>query len=243
MNHTMRAALIVAACAAALTAPALTPNAHADIPAIDVGVGALGFFGGNFLTEPDDKSPEDSNFEVPYPGFGGTGAGGGLILEARALGIVGLETGLYFGTQEATGDIDDVDITLRQRSLHIPLLLKLALPGALVSPNIFGGLEFVIPQESEAEQEVTALVDGVTGKGDPYKNITFGVGIEFKLPIPGIDLRIPFSIRGTRNLDDDGSIDSRVQYTTQGRLLRSGEFSTEWSWQTTATLGLAYYFL
>ena len=37
------------------------------------------------------------------------------------------------------------------------------------------------------------------------------------------------------NLDDDESIDSRVQYTTQGLLLRSGEFSTEWSWQTTAT--------
>lgn len=220
-------------------------QAQAQVPGLDVGIGAVGYFGGNFLDEPDDKIIEDNGRQlgVIYPGFGGTAAGGGLLLDARYAGIVGIETGLLFVQGEGKGDINDVDITLKTQELHIPLLLKLSAPTPVVSPNIFGGLEFVVPLESKAEQELQLAPDGVSAFAKGYKLLSFGLGMEFALPIVGVDIRIPLALRGGYNLDDTGKIEDRARYNIQGNLIRSMEFNAAWQWHASATLGVMYYFM
>jgi hypothetical protein len=226
-------------------------HAQAGVLPIDVGVGAVGYVGGSFLDEPDDKvvTAGNARFEAVYPGFAGVGGGGGLLVDARAFGIVGLETGLFYTNDQGSGEVNDINVTIKQTSLHIPLLLKLSLPTPVVSANIFGGLEFVIPQDTSVEQEqpVFGSDDRVKAEAEAYTLASFGLGFEFKLPIPTVDLRIPLAFRGGFNYGDTGKIEDRITYDTNitgnRAFITGATFNSEWQWHAAATLGLVYYFL
>ena len=231
--------------AAAALSLSTAEQAQAQVP-IDLGVAAVGYYGGSFLDEPDDKliTVGGGQAEAVYPGFAGFGdLGGGLTLDFRAFGIVGLETGVIFANHEASGEINDVDITIKQSALHIPLLLKLVVPTAVVRPNFFFGVEFVLPQDASATASRPIFPDGLTANADPYTMLAFGFGLEFALPIVGVDLRIPLAIRGGYNIDDSGELEDRVSFGLDGFTVRSAEFNAAYQWHASVTLGLAYYFL
>ena len=67
--------------------------------ALDVGIAGLYYASGSFLDEPGEESG------IPYPGFAGFNpSGAGFALEARYLGIVGLEIDLFFTEDKGNGE-------------------------------------------------------------------------------------------------------------------------------------------
>jgi hypothetical protein len=87
----MRNALIVLALIAPLEAQAGT--------VVDVGAGLMGAAGGNFISKPSDvtlQTPAGTGETSLYPGFGGFTPGGGLMLDARVFGLVGLEVDVLY---------------------------------------------------------------------------------------------------------------------------------------------------
>jgi hypothetical protein len=70
---------------------------------------------------------------------------------------------------------------------------------------------------------------------------TGGLGAEVKLPIPGIDIRIPLSFRASYYKVSD-SLDGRVTYDISGNAVTKQTFNVQWKYQALATLGAAIYF-
>jgi hypothetical protein len=217
-------------------------SAGAEVPGLDVGVGPLGASTGNFLDEPSEKavmSSDGRTYRAVYPGFGGLGVGGGLALDVRYLGIVGLELDLLFTNDEGTGEINGVEITLGQSAVHLPILFKLAVPSPLVKPNVFIGWEFVFVGDPKisAEQPILAALEA---EAQDYQLLIFGLGAELAPPIEGVDLRFPVSLRGAIHLGDTGKIEDRVEVFPGGA---GQSFDSRWQWHIYATLGVMYYFL
>jgi hypothetical protein len=241
-------------------APATPPPAG---PATDreweVGVGALGYVGGNFLTELEDSKKVvtvhtdhgDKLGALPYPGFGGVGGGGGISLDAAWRGIVGLEVDLLYLRDRGKGDVDGYTIEMSQWDLHVPVLLKLELPAGMVRPFLMAGPDFVIPGDTDvkfdAPSSVHFTIEGLDthykGKADPYIALTFGLGFEIRLPTPGVDLRIPLTLRGTYDSGVGDKGDDRESVDCHASTGCTITLKSEWEWQAAGTLGLAWYFL
>lgn len=208
---------------------------------VDLGVQALGYFGGNFLTEPGDKIVEADDgrlYELIYPGFGGTGSGGGLALDFRYKGIIGLEIGFLFTEEEASGEVNDFDLTLSHSATHIPVVLKLAAPTELIRPYALIGWQFSFVSNSKADFEAGGNV--FTTKDEDYGGLAFGFGLEVALPIEGVDIRIPLTVRGMWNtsITDKGA--DRASYDPARNEIT---YSTAFEYHAGGTLGIAWYFL
>ncbi len=199
---------------------------------LDVGVSGLLLAGGSFLDEPDDKGV--GGFEVAYPGFGGFGTGGGLALDVRWLGIVGLEIDVLFSEDRGSGEINDQDVKIGQDAVHVPILLKACAPLAVFRPNIFVGYEFVFVDKASAE----TIFTNIDAAAEDYELVTFGLGFELALPINAVDVRIPMSFRGSVNQDTPDTVEGRVVLT--GNQLT---YKSEWKFHTQVLLGVSYYFL
>jgi hypothetical protein len=223
--------------------------------AVMFGVGALGALGGNFLDKPDDTHPKYQGVSIgleTYPGFGGMSGGGGLMLEGRFIGLLGLEVDVLRSSDHGHGDLTingtKFTMTIGQSATHVPVLAKLVAPLPVVRPMVFVGPEFVFP--SSAEGKVDPVVVGfpqITAKADSYTMVSFGLGMEFVLPVPSIDLRIPFTLRGGYNPSAGDTLDDRATHTITpagANVVRIDkiEYKSEWRYQTYATLGVAAYF-
>ncbi len=216
----------------------------------EVGVSALGFVNGSFLTElsEGDKvrtGPNGAQVRALYPGFGGVGGGGGLTVSGMWRGIVGLELGFFYSLDQGKGDLTldttKIDVTLSQEAFHLPIMVKVAAPVKPVRPFLFIGPEFVFPSEPEAESSLP-VTPAVAAVADNYLTLAFGFGFEFMLPVQGADVRIPLILRGAWNPSLGDSIDDRLD--TEGcSVTEPCPFVTEWEWQTEVALGVAYYFL
>lgn len=214
-----------------------------------VGGGLMGAIGGSFQNKPGNRAIPGSNPSVEdttYPGFGGfNGPMPGLFIEGRALGIVGLEVDFLFQNDRAHGDItingNTFTVDIGQKALHIPVLVKATLPSPLFAPAIFIGPEFVRPDGGSVTITPAAQTT-FTAKADNYTMLTMGLGGEFKLPIPKIDIRIPFSLRGSIQPGFDDTLKDRAKYerTTSG--YRVTEYNSAWRYQALATLGVAAHF-
>lgn len=230
----------------------------------ELGVGLLGLVGGSFISDLEDRDKvldiqiDDrtrSNVQFPYPGFAGVGGGGGLAVTGSWRGILALEVDLLYAVERAKGDINDVDIEIAQAALHVPILFRAQIPAGAVRPFVMAGPEIVVPLDAEVELEVSPLPVGVPGEGaffpttaegaaDTYVAFAFGLGFEFRLPVPDADLRIPFTLRGAyHGVGDKGGDRQSVTCTTTPNRQCTVELKTEWEWQAAATLGLSYYFL
>ncbi len=238
--------VITAATAALLMSVSDTSRADDEIvKPVQFGAGLMGEFGGNFLNKPDDVSTNPAGHT--YPGFGGTSSGGGLMLEGRFIGLLGLEADILRSSDHGHGDLTingyKFTITVGQSAWHVPVLAKLVAPLPVVRPMVFAGPEFVFP--STAEASVASSVPfgtQIAANAGSYTLFTGGVGIEFKLPLPNIDLRIPFTLRGGYNPSVKSKLDQRATYTVSGNTITAIDYKSEWKYQTYATLGVAAYF-
>jgi hypothetical protein len=215
---------VAVGCAAVMAAG----SAHA----FDLGVGLIGTAGGNFIDKPD-------NAQALYPGFGGLTYGGGLMLDGRILdGLLGLEVDAIRSSDHGSGTYTlngvDFKVKLGQGAWHVPILAKVTIPSPLVAPAFFVGPEIVAP--SSASGEVTGP-GGATGSApetaSTYVMLTGGLGVEIKVPLPVLDLRIPIGLRASYN----PSVSSKAQDRFSNNAYRS-----EWKYAVNLTAGAAIYF-
>jgi hypothetical protein len=211
----------------------------------EIGVHLYGLAVGSFMTgvEDDDKvaTINGEDVAVVYPGFGGFGGAGGLAVDISYAGIIGVQLGLYGSKDGATGSINNVDFEITQTALHVPVLLRAAIPNDSVRPYIFMGPEFIFPSDPEIDNPNPGGI-AVSAEAETYGVFTFGFGFEFMLPVEGMDARIPFSLRGMYNPNVEEGLSGRAEYEAEGDVLTAAQFNSEWEWQAAVSLGIAFYF-
>jgi hypothetical protein len=251
---------LAAAAPLALILAAATP-ARADL--VDVGVGVIGGVGGNFLDKPGDKAypPFAESDPTSYPGFGGVNYGFGLALDVRLIKFLGLEVDLLKQKDRGHADWDfsvnnqpkqTYKMEIGQDAWHIPVLLKGVIPLPLLAPMAFLGIDFVSPGTPDASVTPSGSVPApfaVKAHADSYKMLMGGIGFEIKLPIPGVDIRLPFMLRAALNT---GTSDKLVDRQNIGsvpvggdpsrRQIIESDYRSEWKYQAMATLGAQIFF-
>lgn len=217
---------------------------------VSFGAGLLAIGGGNFISKPGDKKLEVPGFGTAepefYPGFGGTTLGGGLMLDARFIDLLGLEVDVLRTTDKGSGDITfngvyKVKITLEQSAWHVPILAKIVVPGPVVRPMFFLGPELVFPSGATAEVD-KPVGTAMDAKADSYTMLTFGGGVEIKLPVPSVDLRIPVALRGSYTPSVSDKLADRIDVQWSGNTAQKITYHSEWQYQVAMTLGVAAYF-
>jgi hypothetical protein len=68
---------------------------------------------------------------------------------------------------------------------------------------------------------------------------TFGAGVEIKLPVPVLDLRIPIGLRGSYAPGVSSKFSDRTQVNVA---TMTAVYRSEWKFAAAATLGAALYF-
>jgi len=260
----MRQAPLRTSALSALTVPAAAlvlaaSPAHARPHKIEIGIGAAGLMNGTFMsTIPDEKKVLEYEGEavggLTYPGFWGLGGGGGVQLNAMYRGAIGMELDMLYSHDSGTGKITvdgfDYHVTLSQGAFHIPLLVKAAIPLKTVRPFLLLGPEFVLPGDPEAEKDSDAVKTKYTATADAYINLQAGFGFEFILPVEGVDLRIPLSLRYSGNFGVGDNLSDRMTITdaewvgagnNRGLLQKEVDYKSEWQHQAFITLGVSWY--
>ncbi|MFU8803515.1 MAG: hypothetical protein ACNA8W_06880 [Bradymonadaceae bacterium] len=161
-------------------------------------------------------------------GFGGSF---GLVLELRALGFLGLETGLYYSRDNGQGWVDKNDaatgatlVTIHSEqtstAYHFPILLRANIPNPLIRPFLGVGFEFVRQVNSTLEYR-QEQVHGRYSDSDfaqiqnryqitpsNYTLFLVSTGMELKFG----PVRIPIEVRAGYNLGFDEGLESRATY-------------------------------
>ena len=223
----------------------LAASSHAG--PVNVGVGLMGTAGGNFLEKPD-RGPLDPDVN---PGFGGLTIGGGLMLDARFINLVGLEVDVIRSSDHGKGTVTNTlivngvastssaDVTIGQGAWHIPILAKVTFPSPMVAPAVFLGPEIVAPSKASPSVSPSEASAAFAQKADTYVAFTFGGGIEIKLPLPILDVRIPIQIRGSYTPSVSSKFADR---TTLAAALPAITYKSDWQFAVNGTLGAAIYF-
>ncbi|MFN3199318.1 MAG: outer membrane beta-barrel protein [Bradymonadia bacterium] len=211
----------------------------------EFGIGAMGLVNGSFIGEPSEEEKAYENAQLPYPGFAGVGGGGGLSFAYMYRGAIGLELDLLYMAERGTGTYDfgalDVDVTLSQSSIHIPLMVKAAIPYRTTRPFLMVGPEFVIPVSSEVD--AGSITDLKSASADFYTALGFGLGMDIILPVSDADIRIPIAFRGNWTPGFSRKVTDRYPTVDlEGNTARIREISTEWEFQAFFTIGVAYHF-
>jgi len=256
---------------------------------VSVGVGLQGHAGGSAST---GLSPQDiamsmtgttpDAFSKAGPSFGGPTGGIGAMAEIRFIKMLGIEVD-YFRTLVAVkgdvplntvfpnpgpGQLPVVSLGFQQWQNQLAILGKFVFPVPLAAPFFALGPEFVFPDS--ATLTITPAVPGIRfmAHAGNYTMLTGVVGIEIKLPLPKIDIRIPVGARLSYNLTSPdnpavcGSLDTgrgpmdlfpglpsggncRLKFSgtltpqTQSLVI---DYRTEWKYSVGAVFGLAVYF-
>jgi hypothetical protein len=246
------------------------------------------------VTKAAMNGPMGSDLTKAGPSFGGAYGGIGAMAELRLIKMLGIEVdytrtlvtasgkvplGAAFPNPTGGPGLPDVDLTFQQWQHQIAILGKFALATPLIAPFIAVGPEFVFPDDASKSCmaggmlqpgacpiSVKPTVPGVniTAHASSFTMLTGVVGLELKLPIPKIDIRIPVAARFSYNLSTPdnpavcGSINGmqldasvptggncRLQFT--GTLSQSTQnlvidYRTEWKYMVGGQVGLAVYF-
>ena len=223
---------------------------HADFADdVEVGIGLLGHLGGNFLDQPNDLGAAEGSDEIllVYPGFGGTAGGGGLYLDVRFRGFLGLELDLLYSSDRGSGFVDYVRVDIGQTAWHIPVLFKGTYPGEFLRPGFVIGLEVVVPARLEVATEpvLPAEATRIGGRAGSYTMFITGLSLEIALPFDHVDLRIPLALRFGLNPSTPAAARDRAEYELggpDGLEVQAVVFSSEWQYQIHTTAGLAVHF-
>lgn len=226
--------------------------AHAgDI--LSTGVGVLVGGGIVGLSKPGDTTVDVGGVKLrdeTYPGFFGPSVGAGIAAEARIVGIVGLEIdALYQFSERGKGDLTlgstKYSISIGQSAFHVPILAKVVLPLPVVRPFVGLGPELVFPGDASAKVTGPGAVPMTIGaKADSYVMLAAALGVEIKLPLPAIDLRIPIAFRfGLNPGTSDKVVDRRETATgISTNAVTAIAYKSEWQYQGQLTAGLSYWF-
>jgi hypothetical protein len=203
-----------------------------------VGGGLFGIVGGNFQQKPTRGTLDpDVN-----PGFGGVTGGGGLMLDARFFKLIGLEVDFIRSSDHGTGDVTvngfTTHVTIGQAAWHIPILAKVSFDMPVAVPMVFIGPEIVAPSKSSVSTDPSYAAAGFAQTVDTYVMLAFGGGVEFKLPVPVVDVRIPLTIRGGWN----PGVSSHFSDRTPQYVLPPVTYKSDWQFSVNGTLGAAIYF-
>lgn len=226
------------------------PAAAADwTDAVELGVGVRGSLGGSYSGSPETLSAEVEGVEVdpvPYEGWWGFGGGGGLTLDARYAGWLGLELGVLVTEDTGEEELDDGFLVGTNVSLHLPFVVVLTLPARGLRPLLLVGYELVVPLSTTSEYDGTTL-ESVSTEASAYGLLHTGLGFEVDLPVDGYDLRVPFALRVAINMGSDSTtLDDRARYEGRraGRGVRVTDavYSTEYDAHLTLTTGVTWYF-
>jgi len=228
----------------------LTVPAEADAFDLQIAVGAKGgvnMVAGQAMPDDSRMTSEQGNevfFPKPeYYGHFGAGPKGGLSLELRALGFVGLETGFYYASDQASGYVDKND-ALSGRTIarihseqvstayHVPLMLKFRVPSPMVSP-VFGiGAEFIFQTDSTLEYREEQRAGSMGGLANQlnarnqiepsnYTLLTLSAGLEISVG----PVRIPVELRMGYNLGFDQAMRERATYDeSSGEITYDGKY-------------------
>ena len=209
-----------------------------------VTVGGFGAVNGSFITQPNDKiftPPESPNtrIDIPYPGFGGVGGGGGLRVE---LGWRALSLGLGYtlSADQADGRLNGQTFTLSQTTHHLPLILRAELPSDSVRPSLFGGPEWVFA--STPTLEIPTLFQGSVYRGakaEDYLGWCFGFGFDFMIDT---HWRIPLRFKAVYAPYESENIKDYIYFTSNTSTGDQIDFKSAWVWQAQVSLGLSYTF-
>jgi hypothetical protein len=230
-----------------LTTIAATLAFTTTAAAANVGVGLMGQIGGNFQDKPGDRP---LGYPDINPGFGGMTAGGGLMLDGRILEMLGLEVDVLRTSDKGSGNVtfsaatpfgtisQTEKVTIGQPAWHIPMLVKLVVPSPLVAPEFFLGPELVLPGSGSVTLDPAVAGVTVHAKADTYWMITGGGGVEIKLPLPILDLRIPITLRGSYN----PGLSSKYLDRTKINATTGTTYDSAWKFAFNFTAGAAIYF-
>ena len=225
------------------------------------GAGPIGNFGAVFLSKPNDRTFPLANGTRgetnTYPGFTGPSLGGGLALEFRFIDYLGIELDMLYAKQKGGGDLSINDhtsvIRIGENSFHVPLLFKVVLPGKVVQPSLFVGPEFVMPGDPQIETDppfaAGTPAPALLSVNDKYTMVTFGLGMEFRIPsfTKYLDIRIPLSLRGGFNPGVGSVLDpDRATYQGTGfeiNQIQSITYKSVWEWQAQGTIGATIHIL
>jgi len=164
-------------------APPEPESAPSGAPRFQIGAGILGGGGIVAIEKPSDNpsgapgSATNPDGRESYPGFFGPKVGGGVSIEGRAFGAIGLEVEFLRLTETGNADFNGAKISIEQTTWHIPMYVKGILPFGAVRPFIGIGPEIVFSEPNYV------LFGGM-------------IGAEGHIPIgKKFAISIPFSLR------------------------------------------------
>jgi hypothetical protein len=130
-------------------APAKESEMPTKEPLFDIGVGILGGGGIVAIEKPSDNPT--SNVIMPgipfvpqYPGYFGPKVGGGVSVDAKFFGAVGIEIDILRLDEKGSADVNGKKTTIEQTAWHFPIYLKGTLPIGPVRPFLGIGPEPVL---------------------------------------------------------------------------------------------------
>lgn len=208
-----------------------------------IAVGISSGVNGSFLQKPKDEYyySDNSYIEYVYPGFAGVG---GVIGAQLDLGwkFITLTTGYTQSFDQAEGKADGRTVTINQNTGHIPLTIRFELPSKIVSPSIFGGIDWVSPSDSKIEMANELIPKSYQGvQSASYQAWIFGLGFDVML---SAEMRMPIRFYGILNPTPKDSLNDSIDlnYTLVGNVLTNSEaiVKGEWDWQAGITVGFSY---
>ena len=175
---------------------------------------------------------------LPYPGFGGVGGGGGLLVGARWRAL-SLDVGVEWSVDSAEGRIDGEAVTLNQTTMHIPISLRAGIPSGSVRPSIFGGVDFVNPSDAglEVPPQYSASISGV--ESERYIAGRFGFGLDFAITDA---LSVPLRLVGVYAPTSREDLSERVIIDEINGNAVVMRYISKWEWQARLMLGVTYEF-
>jgi hypothetical protein len=253
---------------------------------IAIGVGLQGHLGAAASTGlgPQDVLMPPSGFGADTlakagPSFGGPYGGIGAMAELRLIKMLGIEVDYTRTLITASGDVPlgaafpnptggmglpSVNLAFNQWQHQIAILGKFALPSPLVAPFIAVGPEFAFPDSPDITIKPSVPGITITAHAGGYTMLTGVIGVELKLPIPKIDIRIPVGARLSYNLSSPDNpavcgdingmqLDPKIPTGGNCRLHFTGtlnastqsltiDYRTEWKYMIGGQAGIAVYF-
>lgn len=194
---------------------------------LEVGVG-LGVNASAGWTSPPSSAEivlPRSEQRIQYHRFSGLGLLGGLALEARFFRFVGVEIDVYYGRDVAAGTFEteagDAEVSWSEPTLRLPILAKGIWPFGTWAPFVALGPEVVHPGLSRVEVEPKGRLRAIVST-EPSLWLVAALGVEWRVPIPGVDLRIPLSIRFSFDPSSASSRQERVAALPSDALVLNG---------------------
>jgi len=219
---------------AALAWSLSSASAGAHAPVFEFGVGAGIAAGWTWIGEPNPARLElpTSGDRVVLPSLGGTTIGPGITLEARLLGHFAVEASVLYLRQSVDGSFElegtGETLTITESVVHVPVLAKGIFPLGGPSGFLLLGPEFVRPGLSRVSAEEGGSLRAVASS-EPAVWLTTGVGMELRVPIAAMDLRIPISLRFSFNPSASTALAERVTALPSDALVLDGTMTYRFS--------------